>query len=105
MLIDTRLADRLYAQANAERWRVSKGRFAAALETGAQRAFASGEKSPRHLEQYLTALHLEDLALACACADGDEQAWDHFMMEQRPLLYRAADALEWRGAGGAEERY
>jgi RNA polymerase sigma-70 factor (ECF subfamily) len=94
VLIDASLADRLYAQANAQRWRVSKDRFAEALETSAQRAFASREKSPRQLEQYLIALHLEDLALACACADGDEEAWDHFMMEQRPLLYRAADALE-----------
>jgi RNA polymerase sigma-70 factor, ECF subfamily len=101
VLIDARLADRVYAQANAERWRVSKARFSEALETSVQRAFASREKSERHLEQYLTGLHLGDLALACACADGDEEAWDHFMMEQRPLLYRAADALE--PGGGARD--
>jgi RNA polymerase sigma-70 factor (ECF subfamily) len=101
VLIDTRLADRLYARANAQRWRVSKDRFVQALETSAQRAFASRERSPRQLEQYLTALNLEDLALACACADGDEHAWEHFMMEQRPRLYRAADALD--PGGGARD--
>jgi RNA polymerase sigma-70 factor, ECF subfamily len=101
VLIDARLVDRLYSQANAQRWHVSKDGFAEALQTSAQRAFASRVKGPRNLEQYLSALHLEDLALACACADGDEGAWDHFMMEQRPLLYRAADAIE--PGGGARD--
>jgi RNA polymerase sigma-70 factor, ECF subfamily len=99
--IDARLVDRLYGQSDAPRWRVSKDRFAAALETSAQRAFASREKTTRDLERYLSALHLNDLALACACADGDEGAWDHFMLEQRPLLYRSADALE--PGGGARD--
>jgi len=101
VVIDPRVVERLYVKANAGRWHVAKARFADVLEASAQRAFASGEKDPRDLERYLIALHLEDLALACACADGDEGAWDHFMMEQRPLLYRAADALE--PGGGARE--
>jgi RNA polymerase sigma-70 factor, ECF subfamily len=99
--IDARLVDRLYGQADAQRWRVSKDRFAAALETSAQRALASREKTTRDLERCLSALHLKDLALACACADGDEGAWEHFMLEQRPLLYRAADAIE--PGGGARD--
>ena len=49
------------------------------------------------LERYLKSLHLEDLALACACADGDEAAWEHFVREYRPSLYRAADALDPSG--------
>ena len=43
-------------------------------------------------------LHLEDLALAAACADGNEAAWDHFVREHRPVLYRAADAIDKTGA-------
>ena len=39
-----------------------------------------------------------DLALACACAAGDERAWEHFISVQRPVLYRAADALDPSGA-------
>src|SRR4029079_2550827 len=42
---------------------------------------------------YLNGLHLRDLALACACAAGEDRAWDHFIREYRPGLYRAADAL------------
>ena len=35
-----------------------------------------------------------DLELARSCADGDEHAWERFVREYRPLLYRAADALD-----------
>jgi RNA polymerase sigma-70 factor, ECF subfamily len=38
--------------------------------------------------------HSADLALARRCADGDEHAWETFVREYRPLLYRAADALD-----------
>jgi RNA polymerase sigma factor (sigma-70 family) len=35
------------------------------------------------------------------CATGDERAWERFVREYRPLLYRAADALD--RTGGARE--
>jgi RNA polymerase sigma factor (sigma-70 family) len=38
--------------------------------------------------------HAADLELARLCADGDEHAWETFVREYRPLLYRAADALD-----------
>ena len=67
--------------------------FREALEAslGSARDPAAGEK-------YLRGLHLEDLALACACAAGHEGAWEHFVRELRPVLYRAADALDPSGA-------
>jgi RNA polymerase sigma-70 factor (ECF subfamily) len=102
--IDGKLVERLHRQAKAEQWRVPVDRFARALEASAERAFAaraSGTPVARDLERYLVSLHLEDLALACACAAGDEQAWEHFVLEQRPLLYRAADALD--PGGGARD--
>ena len=37
----------------------------------ARRRFPAAEPAPRELARYLTSLHLEDLALACACALGD----------------------------------
>lgn len=101
MPIDPKLVERLYVQAHGERWRVSKDRFAEALESSGQRAFAGQNQGSRDLERYLSALHLEDLALACACAAGDERAWEHFVLVQRPLLYRAANALD--PGGGARD--
>ena len=100
MRIDARLVERFYRQAGAQRWRVPVDRFARALEASAGRAFE--ERATTHeIERYLASLHLEDLALACACANGDEPAWEHFVLVQRPLLYRAADALD--PGGGARD--
>jgi RNA polymerase sigma factor (sigma-70 family) len=45
--------------------------------------------------------HAADLELARRCAAGDEQAWHRFVVEYRPVLYRAADALD--RSGGARE--
>jgi RNA polymerase sigma-70 factor (ECF subfamily) len=41
------------------------------------------------------------VALARACADGNEEAWDRFVRDFRPILYRAADALD--PSGGARD--
>ena len=71
--------------------------FAAALSASASRAFDSREPTAREIEQYLTGLHLEDLALALACAAGHDPAWDAFIAKFRPVLYRAADMLDATG--------
>jgi RNA polymerase sigma factor (sigma-70 family) len=42
-----------------------------------------------------------DLELARQCAAGDDRAWERFVLEYRPLLYRAADALD--SSGGARD--
>jgi RNA polymerase sigma-70 factor (ECF subfamily) len=47
------------------------------------------------------ASHAADLELACRCAAGEPAAWDRFVLEYRPVLYRAADALD--RSGGARE--
>jgi RNA polymerase sigma-70 factor (ECF subfamily) len=39
-----------------------------------------------------------DLELARRCAAGEPAAWDHFVREYRPVLYRAADALDRSGS-------
>ena len=68
----------------------------ASLESARSRNPALANRSA--LEKYLGGLHLEDLALACACSAGHEPAWEHFIRELRPVLYRAADALDPSGA-------
>jgi RNA polymerase sigma factor (sigma-70 family) len=95
-----RLAARLYDIAGAGRWNVSAAMWTAALEASAARAFEGRAPEPGELERYLGALHLEDLALASACEAGSEAAWEHFVRDQRPALYRAANALD---PGGGRE--
>ena len=87
------LVARLYRKARADRWSLPLDTFAAALAAGEARAGAGGVD--------VDALHVEDLGLACACAAGSEAAWDHFVREFRPLLYRSADAID--PSGGARE--
>jgi RNA polymerase sigma-70 factor, ECF subfamily len=100
-LLGLKLIARLHASADAGQWHVSLARFTEALEASIGRAFADRAADPREVERYLGALHLRDLALACACADGDEAAWEHFVREYRPVLYRAAAALD--PSGGARD--
>lgn len=91
----------LHRQADAARWQVSVDRFGGALELSVARAFAGREPGRGEVDRHLASLHLADLALACACADGHEAAWEHFIREQRPVLYRAADAID--STGGARD--
>ena len=86
--------DRLFQASGAERWRVTRAAFDEALDRSAATAFAGRTPSPAERDRYLQSLHLADLALACACALGSDPAWDHFVAEYRPILYRAADAVD-----------
>ena len=95
--MDRGRAERLYQQADAGRWKVPVEVFTNSLERSAEKAFAGRDPSTADLDQYYNSLHLGDLALACACAIGNDAAWDHFVLEFRPALYRAADAMD---AGG-----
>ena len=47
-------------------------------------------------------LHLEDLALACACSEGIEKAWEFFIAHFRQDLRNAASAM-LRGSGQADD--
>src|ERR1700674_4871552 len=96
------LIESLYAQADAARWGLSRGDFAVALERSASKRLASGALTPPKLEEYLGALHLEDLALATACAEGSEAAWEHFFTKYRAYLRAAAAAILRCHAGSAE---
>src|SRR5260370_11750970 len=85
--------DQLLAASGATSWGLPRGLFAAALERSASKRF--GEESPGagKIEEYLSALHLQDLALACACAEGRSDAWDHFVAAFRGYMRSAAGAI------------
>jgi RNA polymerase sigma factor (sigma-70 family) len=92
---------RLFARAEAGRWGLTPDRFGAALAASAAHAFGGRPLQDGEADRYLDGLHLTDLALAAACADGNDAAWEHFVREFRPALYRAADAMD--AAGRARE--
>src|ERR1700730_10974393 len=87
------LLAQLFAQSGAASWRLQRDVFAAAVEISARKRF--GEKAPHaaQLQEYVSALHLRDLALACACAEGCTEAWDYFVESFRGHLRSAAGAI------------
>lgn len=85
--------DWLFSQSKAWRWGLSCERFAASLQRSAEKRLASGNLAPGKVEEYVAALHLEDLALATACMENSEPAWEYFVAEYRPYLRAAAAAV------------
>jgi RNA polymerase sigma-70 factor (ECF subfamily) len=96
--LDDTLVHRLYVTAKADRWSLAASGFRGALDASIARAFAGRTATPAEIARYLTGLHLEDLALAWACAAGCDAAWDRVVCDYRPVLYRSADALDATGA-------
>lgn len=96
------LVNRLYARSRAGSWKLGRESFEAALERSARWRFPQGPPGPREAEEYLGALHVEDVALACACAEGSEEAWETFLATHRSSLRRAAAAMLRSGADSAD---
>jgi RNA polymerase sigma factor (sigma-70 family) len=85
----------------AARWGLTIELFRATLAASIGHAFSGQHPTTQEVDRYVASLRLDDLALASACAAGLEPAWDHFVREYRPLLYRASDAID--PTGGARE--
>lgn len=88
--LDAGVVRRLFRRSGAEQWGLPESDFAAALARSAARRFVGAMPAAAETGQYLESLHLDDLALACACARGRESAWNRFVQEYRPILLRMA---------------
>jgi RNA polymerase sigma factor (sigma-70 family) len=93
------LIDRLYSQAIEYSWALPRARFQAALERSAAKRFNRDAPPLDKLEEYWGALHLRDLCLAAACADGHADAWDYFVATYRSYLRSAAASILHCAAG------
>ncbi|GAC1672511.1 MAG: hypothetical protein PVS2B2_04880 [Candidatus Acidiferrum sp.] len=87
------LVESLFSESKAAIWGLSLERFRRGLEMGIRKRFSSIPPIPETLHEHLATLHVEDLALACACAEGLELAWEHFVGTYRYYLYTAAAAV------------
>ena len=84
-----RLAE-LHELSGAPAWAVSLEDFARAVWEGIQPALAQGAGSVPDL---LKKIRTEELALALACAQGNDRAWEAFSFGYRRALYEAACAF------------
>jgi RNA polymerase sigma factor (sigma-70 family) len=90
------------ALGNIEQWGISAGRFVDELARCAAGRFREKQPSIKELKAYVGALRLEDLGLACACADGVAEAWEHFVGIYRGYLRACAGTMLRRGADAPE---
>ena len=91
----------LYERAHVRlEWKLTREDFRAAVERSAASRFRDTRPSAREIAAYFESLHADDLALARACALGSAAAWEFFMGQYRPELYRAARAIAGESGGG-----
>lgn len=82
-------------------WNLTRDEFQTALERSAASRFGSSQPLEENaIRAYFETLNVRDLALARACSAGNNVAWDFFMAQYRPELYRAARAIVGNAAGG-----
>ncbi len=83
---------RLYRQAMAERFGLDLGDFANMLREVAAK-YLPRDASQSEVLKLIESLRVEELALARACARGNEAAWEVFLTRYREKLYSAAHSI------------
>lgn len=90
----------LHNKSRAEQFGIDAIEFAGILGELAAKNIPSSTEREKH--EFFDRLHLEDLALARACAEGNERAWEVFMARFREKLYDAARQITRDDSTGRE---
>jgi RNA polymerase sigma-70 factor, ECF subfamily len=102
------VAAALYERSGAAAYGVSAEQFAAILDEILRKylfqnsAYASAHASAEQQAEFCAGLRLEELALARACAAGNERAWQDFISRYRQKLHSMALHITRDGAHAAE---
>jgi RNA polymerase sigma-70 factor (ECF subfamily) len=94
----------LYERSGAAAYGMSAEHFAAILDEILRKHFLQNSLRPSAQQEinFCTALRLEELALARACAAGNERAWQDFISRYRQKLHSMALHITRDGAHAAE---
>jgi RNA polymerase sigma-70 factor (ECF subfamily) len=95
------VATSLYQRSGGAAFGLSAEQFAAILREIAAR-YAPASPTPGELQQLFGSLRVEDLALARACALGNEKAWEVFLTRFRVKLYDIAGHITRQSASARE---
>jgi RNA polymerase sigma-70 factor len=90
-----RSLERLYHQSGAPKWNLSELAFSEALYRSYARRHETGPAfgSSDQIDAFLETLFVDDLALAAACRNGNENAWRQFLASYRVVAEGAARSL------------
>src|SRR5271154_4251897 len=101
---DGEAAAALYERSGAAAYGMSSERFTAILDEILHKYYLqnSTHASPQQKADFCAGLRLEELALARACAAGNEQAWHDFISRYRQKLHRMALHITRDGAHAAD---
>src|SRR5271168_2264565 len=92
------LIENLCRQADVARFGFTATSLLPHLARSVASRFRGLTPSPPQLEDYLGSLCMEDFALACACSEGQEAAWNFFVDNYRGYLRRCAGVMLRCGA-------
>jgi RNA polymerase sigma-70 factor (ECF subfamily) len=95
------LAAQLHREAGGEKFGLTTQAFAGVLQEVTTK-YLPATASPKEVSDFLTHLHVEELALARACALGSEVAWEVFLTRYREKLYHAAHSMVQGDANARE---
>ncbi|MGA2077507.1 MAG: sigma-70 family RNA polymerase sigma factor [Terriglobia bacterium] len=91
-MIPEPVCTRLYHKAGAEWYGLTLGDFASILQEAAAK-YLPRDAGQAEVLEIVETLRVEELALARACARGDEAAWEAFLTRYREKLYNAAHSI------------
>ena len=94
--------DGLFAESRCGDWKLTRKGFFAALERSVRKRFSAEPATEERVREYVLALHLDDLALAAACMEGSESAWEYFVGQYRGYLRASAGSITKGSRSGAD---
>ena len=101
-VIDQRLTTELHARSGAAAYGLSAEQFATVLQSVASRTPEVSGAGKEEIENFLSGLKLDELALAHGCAAGNQHAWDVFLTKYRESIYQSARSITRNEAVGRE---
>jgi len=90
----------LYERSRAEQFGISPHQFWAFLDEVLRKNLPAA--TSRERDEFCARLHIEDLVLSRACAEGNPRAWERFMLQFREKLYDTARQITREDSVGRE---
>jgi RNA polymerase sigma-70 factor, ECF subfamily len=91
----------LYLKSGAQEFALSREQFAAILEE-VRAKYLPADARAEAVQELYGSLRVEDLALARACAAGNERAWERFLIRYREKLYNVAGYITKESSSARE---